>query len=148
MAGHDPADAAQQPAAPEEASRRLPFPVLGVGASAGGLEAFIELLEGLPPRPGMSFLLVQHLDPTHRSSLAEILAKVTPLKVEEAAEGTRVEVDRVYIIPPNANLGLADGTLTLTPRPARGQHMPVDHLFRSLAAVQKSRAIAVILSGG
>src|SRR5262245_14478006 len=81
-------------------SRRA-FPVVGVGASAGGLEAFIDLLKQLPAEPGLSFLFVQHIEPTHKSSLVEILSKVTPLKVEEAVEGTPVQVNRIYIIPPN-----------------------------------------------
>src|SRR3954454_14504490 len=74
------------------------FPVVGVGASAGGLEAFIDLLRHLPADPGMSFLFVQHLEPTHKSNLAEILGKVTPMPVREAAAHSPVEVNRVYII--------------------------------------------------
>src|SRR3954454_21879032 len=79
----------------------LPFLVVGVGASAGGLEAFIELLERLPPKPGICFLFVQHLQPNHKSLLAEILSRVTELQVVEAEDGMAVESNHVYILPPN-----------------------------------------------
>ncbi len=125
------------------------FPIVGVGASAGGLEAFTELLANLPPEPGVAFLFVVHMEPHHKSQLADILGRVTPLPVAEATEGMPVQANHVYLIPPNANMALTDHSLTLTPRPAvRAPHMSVDHLFRSLAAVQKSRAVGVILSGG
>jgi two-component system CheB/CheR fusion protein len=125
-----------------------PFPVIGVGASAGGLEAFTEMLEHVPDRPEMSFLYVQHLDPNQKSHLAEIFGKVTRLPVREATEGMVVEKDAVYLIPPNMSMALTDGKLLLTPRPpARAPHMPIDHLFRSIAAVLGSRAIGVLLSG-
>jgi two-component system CheB/CheR fusion protein len=127
----------------------LPFPVVGVGASAGGLEAFIELLGALPADPGMAFLFVLHLEPTRKSQLAEVLTGVTPMQVHEATERVAVQVNHVYLIPPDRNIALNDGHISLSPRsPGRGQNMPADHLFRSLAATQKSRAIGVILSGG
>ncbi len=126
-----------------------PFPVVGVGASAGGLEAFTELLENLPANPGLAVLYVPHLEPHHKSYLPEILGKITAMPVREVTEGMHVDIDHVYLIPPNTNMALTDGKLGLTPRsPIRGQHMPIDHLFRSLAEIQKNRAIAVILSGG
>jgi two-component system CheB/CheR fusion protein len=140
--------------APESAPAPLPrhanaFPIVGIGGSAGGLEAVTDLLRHLPPKPGLSILLVMHLEPHHKSHIAEILNQRETLPVKEAAEGMAVQVDNVYLIPPNKNMALADGSLTLTPRsPARGQHMPIDHLFRSLAEVLKSRAIGVLLSGG
>jgi two-component system CheB/CheR fusion protein len=125
------------------------FPIVGVGASAGGLEALTELLTNLPPHPGMAFLFVLHLEPHHKSRLPEILSRATPMPVQEATEGMEVKEDHVYLIPPNTNIALADGNLALTPRaPGRGQNMPADHLFRSLAAVQREKAIGVILSGG
>ncbi len=125
------------------------FPIVGIGASAGGLEAFTELLGHLPPHPGVAFLFVQHMEPHHKSQLPAILARVTPLPVHEATEGMAVEVDNVYLIPPNTNMALTDHSLTLSPRPVgRGPHMPIDYLFRSLASVQKARSIGVILSGG
>jgi two-component system CheB/CheR fusion protein len=124
-----------------------PFPVVGIGASAGGLESFTELLKSLPDDPGLAILYVTHLEPHHKSHLPEVLAKVTGMPVHEVREGMAVEADRVYIIPPNTNMALTDGKLNLTPR-SPGHHMPIDHLFRSLATIQKNRAIAVLLSGG
>jgi two-component system CheB/CheR fusion protein len=139
-AGKEPADLLHDSA---------PFPIVGIGASAGGLEAVTELLSTLPPDPGLAFLFVQHLEPHHKSHLQEILGKVTPMPVHEVTEGMHVEPNQVYLIAPNTNMALRDGSLALTPRSLlRGQNMPADHLFRSLAAVQKNRAIGVILSGG
>src|SRR5262249_54987154 len=118
-------------------------------ASAGGLEAFTELLVNLPPEPGMAFLFVQHLEPHHKSQLPEILARSTHMPVQEAVEGAPVRVNQVYLIPPGTNIALTDSKLTLSPRArGRGQNMPADHLFRSLATTQRERAIGVILSGG
>jgi two-component system CheB/CheR fusion protein len=124
------------------------FPIVGIGASAGGLEAFSELLRNLPPATGMAFVLVQHLDPTHGSVLAEILSRTTKLPVIEVTDAIPVERDRVYVIPPNANMVLEDGTLRLAPRTlTRGQHMPVNYFFQSMAHELGNRAIGVILSG-
>ncbi len=143
------------PAASEEQlAAELPpkgpvFVVVGIGASAGGLEAFIDLLQGLPPDPGLALLFVNHLEPHRKSQLAEILAQVTPLRVREAAEGMAVEANHVYVLPPDYSMALTDGSLTLTPRPlGRAAHVPIDVLFRSLAEVLKSRAVGVLLSGG
>ncbi|AMV23331.1 Chemotaxis protein methyltransferase Cher2 [Gemmata sp. SH-PL17] len=125
-----------------------PFLVAGVGASAGGLEAYTELLEALPASPNLSLLLVSHLDPGQKSHLVEILSRVSRMPVQEAAEGMKVEVNSVYVIPPGTTMTLVDGHLTLTARPPRNvQHMPIDQLFRSLAAIQKSRSAAIVLSG-
>jgi two-component system CheB/CheR fusion protein len=126
-----------------------PFPVVGVGASAGGLEAFTEMLEGLSPDPGMAFLFVLHRGTAHKSLLPEILRKVTAMPVQEVTEGMAVERNNIYIVPPATNMALTDGRLTLSTRPpGPGHNMPADHLFRSLAAIQRSQAIGVILSGG
>ncbi len=126
----------------------LPFLVAGVGASAGGLEAYTELLEGLPDTPGLALLLVSHLDPEQKSLLAPILSRACRMPVLEVTQGMAVEVDHVYVIPPGTNMAMTDGHLTLTPRSPRPvPHMPIDHLFRSLSAIQKSRAVGVILSG-
>jgi two-component system CheB/CheR fusion protein len=125
-----------------------PFLVVGVGASAGGLEAFKEMLEHLPADPGMAFVYVQHLEPNTKSLLPEILTPVSHMPVREATEGVHVEPNHVYIIPPNTTMTLIDGRLALTPRPHRRvPHMPIDHLFRSLADIQKARAVGIILSG-
>ncbi|MBK7978306.1 MAG: response regulator [Deltaproteobacteria bacterium] len=134
------------PPGAEPRSRTL---IVGVGASAGGLEAFTRLLESLPPRPGLALLLVQHLDPTHESLLAGILSRVTDLRVLTAVEGMPIEADHVYVIPPGARMAVAGGLIHVEPRGDRAApHLPVDHLFRSLADELGARAIGVVLSGG
>ncbi|MGA8021629.1 MAG: chemotaxis protein CheB [Candidatus Acidiferrales bacterium] len=124
------------------------FPVVGIGASAGGLEAFTELLRYLPEKTGMAFVLVQHLDPTHASVLQEILARSTKIPVKEVKDGETILRDHVYVIPANANMVIEDGSLQLVPREsARSRNMPIDHFFRSLAESRGEQAIAVVLSG-
>ena len=123
-------------------------PVVGVGASAGGLEAFTQLLNSLPKRTGLAFALVQHLDPTRESHLSDILSRSTEMSVVEAKDGIHLEPDRVYVIPPNASMSVADGTLKLAAREeGRGRHLPIDHFFESLAAHRGNKAIGVVLSG-
>ncbi|MGH9850237.1 MAG: chemotaxis protein CheB [Blastocatellia bacterium] len=135
-------------ATPVQPSQNQTFPVAGIGASAGGLEAFRRLLEHLPTDTGMAFVLVQHLDPAHESILAELLSKSTRMPVSEVADGLAVEPDHVYVIPRNTNMAIAQGALRLLPREAtRGQHRPIDFFLRSLAEEQSNRAIGVILSG-
>ncbi|MEP6601973.1 MAG: chemotaxis protein CheB, partial [Nitrospirota bacterium] len=124
------------------------FPVVGIGASAGGLEACTHLLEHLPLDTGMAFIVVQHLDPTHHSLLAELLSKATKLPVVQVTDGTVIEPNHVYVIPPNSDMFLMEYTLMLRPRSiVRGQHMPVDVFLRSLAEGQGHQAIGIILSG-
>ncbi|MGH9328183.1 MAG: chemotaxis protein CheB [Terriglobia bacterium] len=123
------------------------FPIVGIGASAGGLEAFTHLLEHLPRNPGMALVFVQHLAPQHESALTELLARATRIPVSEAKEGVKVEPDRVYVIPPNANMAIRKGRLRLTPRAPDEHHLPIDYFLRSLAEELGSRAIGVILSG-
>ena len=124
------------------------FPVVGIGASAGGLKAFTLLLSHLPEKTGMAFVLVQHLDPVHESQLADLLSKATLLPVTEVMDGMAVEPDHVYVIPPNVNLAIAQGVLRLTPRgQAHVPHLPVDVFFRSLAKDRQSQAIGIVLSG-
>ncbi len=124
------------------------FPIAGIGASAGGLEAFSELLRHLPEKTGMAFVLVQHLDPKHSSELRDILARTTKIPVEEVTDKVVVKPDHIYVIPPNTSMALKDGVLRLAARVlTRGQHMPIDHFLRSLAEDLGSRAIGVILSG-
>src|SRR5438094_398908 len=91
--------------------------IVGVGASAGGLEAFTELLRHLPIKAGMAYVLVQHLAPQHESALPELLSKATRMPVNQATHGMPVKLDRVYVIPPNTNLAISNGVLQLTPRP-------------------------------
>ena len=120
-----------------------------MAASAGGLEALSELLAAVPAASGMAYIVVQHLDPDHKSLLTEILGKKTVLPVQQARNGLRVEADHVYVIPPNAALTLADDRLHLTPRASgRERHMPADILFRSVAEACAERAIGIVLSGG
>jgi two-component system CheB/CheR fusion protein len=124
------------------------FPVVGVGASAGGLEAFKRLIKAIPEDSGMAFILVQHLEPTHESILVDLLQKITHIPIHEITNNVRVEPDRIYIIPSNKILTAADGVLQLSPRPSRNEkNMPIDVFFRSLAEVHQSHAIGVILSG-
>ncbi len=126
----------------------MSFPVVGIGASAGGLEAISDLLMDLPNPAGAAFLLVQHLDPEHNSLLPEILAKKTRLTVSQARDGTSLESDHLYVIPPNAVLTLANGVLRLGTRQTdEERHTPIDILFNSLAEEYGRNAIGVILSG-
>jgi two-component system CheB/CheR fusion protein len=134
--------------APSPARHAELFPIVGVGASAGGLEAFSELLRSLPPKTGMAFVLVQHLDPSHSSDLREILARTTRIPVQQVTDGVAVRPDCIYVIPPNTSMAMKNGVLGLAARVlTRGQHMPIDHFLRSLAEDRGTRAISVILSG-
>jgi two-component system CheB/CheR fusion protein len=127
---------------------RAVIPVAGIGASAGGLEVFKLLLANLPTDTGLAIVFIQHLDPTHHSMLAEILARATTMSVSEAADGMPVEANHVYVIPANIDLTIAHSALKLAPRTqAAGLHMPIDRFLRSLADECGSRSIAVILSG-
>src|SRR6266571_2488172 len=124
------------------------FPIVGIGASAGGLEAFSELLSNLPVEPTMAFVLIQHLDPKHPRILSDILSRTTRMSVVEAKHGMRVEPGHVYVMPPNARMTIAGEVLHLGPRSDdRGPQLPIDHFLRSLAEDLGSRAIGVILSG-
>src|ERR1700722_17833008 len=124
------------------------FPVVGVGASAGGLEAFKRLARAIPENSGMAYILVQHLEPTHESRLMDILQKVTPIPVLEITNNVRVEPDHVYVIPSNKLLTANDGRLELSPRgPKNEKNMPIDVFFTSLSEVHQSHAIGVVLSG-
>jgi len=126
----------------------VPFPIVGIGASAGGLEAFTELLRNLPVDTGMAFVLVQHLDPVHASALTQILSKATRLPVQEVTNDLPVEANHVYVIPPNASMGILQGVLKLQPRQeTAGAHRSIDFFLMSLAKDQRERAIGVILSG-
>jgi two-component system CheB/CheR fusion protein len=123
-------------------------PVIGIGASAGGLEALREMLSVARPPTGMAFVVVQHLDPTHESMLAQLLDRATTLDVLQCEGGEEVRADRVYIIPPGRGLAMEGGRLRLTdfPQP-RGLRRPIDDFFGSLATDQGANAACVILSG-
>jgi two-component system CheB/CheR fusion protein len=123
-------------------------PIVGIGASAGGLEAFERLLRTLPTKTGLSFVLVQHLAPDHESFLPEILARATSIPVTQARDGVRVEPDHAYVIPPNTTMSVVDGHLRLVERPnPPTMHLPVDAFLCSLAETHREGAIGVILSG-
>jgi len=126
-----------------------PFPIVGVGASAGGLEALTLLLTELPADTGMAFVLIQHLDPTHPSLLANALARATKMPVAQAKDGERVVPDRVYVIPPDADVAIRSGVLTLLTRKVEAGklHLPVDYFLSSLAKELGRHAIGVVLSG-
>lgn len=131
-----------------EPSKCSSFSIVGVGASAGGFVAFTELLKHLPLDTGMGFVLVQHLDPQHESALTQLLARATKMPIGEVTNNLRVQANRVYVIPPNTNLGIAQGVLKLQPRQqTRTPHRSIDFFFESLAEDQRERAIGVILSG-
>src|SRR5437867_3942876 len=139
---------AAQRSAEGQPSRNEPFPIVGIGASAGGLEAFTQLLKHLPADTGMGFVLVQHLDPDHDSALVQILARVTSMPVREVANELRIAPNHVYIIPPNTDMATAQGVLKLQRRQAgRAPHHSIDFFFQSLAQDQHECAIGVILSG-
>lgn len=124
------------------------FPVVGIAASAGGLEAFTELIRYLPTDTGMAFVLIQHLSPDHESLLSEILGKVTEMPVRQVQDRMRIESNAVYVIPPNTDMTLADGLLYLVPRQkVQGKYLPGDVFFKSLAEERGNKAIAVVLSG-
>ncbi len=124
------------------------FPIVGLGASAGGLEAFRKLLDGLAVDSGMAFVLIQHLDPTHQSLMVDLLAGHTKMPVQQAADGMRIERDHVYFIPPGVYLSIGGGALRLSqPRERHGARMPFDFFLRSLAEECGERAICVVLSG-
>jgi two-component system CheB/CheR fusion protein len=121
---------------------------VGVGASAGGLSALTQLLDALPQKPGLAVVVVQHLDPRFESRLTSLLQPHTAMKVVEAVHGQKIAPDHVFVIQPNTSVALADGILSVTARSDdRRPHYPVDHFFRSLAAVQGSLAVGVVLSG-
>jgi two-component system, chemotaxis family, CheB/CheR fusion protein len=140
------AHANEQPA--HAAAAQNVFPVVGIGASAGGLEVFKRLLGHLPADCGFAIVFVQHLDPKHHSLLAEILARATAMPVTEAADGMLLEASHVYVIPAGVDLTLDGRAMVLVPRTqAAGVHMPIDGFLRSVADHCGARGIGVILSG-
>ncbi|MFO1421657.1 MAG: chemotaxis protein CheB [Candidatus Competibacteraceae bacterium] len=124
------------------------FPVIGIGASAGGLEALEQFLRSVPAGSGMAFVVVQHLDPTHQGLLPELLQRAAALPVERVTDRLKVRPNHVYVIPPNRDLSLLRGALHLfEPAASRGLRLPIDFFFRSLAEDQRERSVGVILSG-
>jgi len=124
------------------------LPIVGIGASAGGLEALELFLRNVPEGSGMGFVIVQHMDPTHKGIMAELLQRITAMKVIQVKDGTRVQPDCVYVIPPNKDMSILHGVLyLLDPVAPRGLRLPIDFFFRSLADDSEERSIGVILSG-
>jgi len=126
------------------------FPIVGIGASAGGLSAFEAFFSGMPPdtEPGMAFVLVQHLAPDHKSILVDLVKRYTRMQVFEVEDGMSVQINCTYIIPPNYDMAFLNGSLQLlNPASPRGQRLPIDFFFRSLAQDLHERAIGIILSG-
>ena len=145
-----PVEAADTSAPAQPSAARPGFPIVGIGASAGGLAAFEAFFSGMPAAtdPGMAFVLVQHLAPDHESILAALIQRYTRMKVFEVQDGMVVQVNCAYIIPPNRDMAFLNGTLQLMePTEPRGHRLPVDFLFRSLAQDQHERAIGIVLSG-
>ena len=123
------------------------FPIVGIGASAGGLDAFKRLLKAIPESSGMAYVLVQHLDPSHESILPDILQRVTKIPVHEIAEDIHLAPDHIYIIPSNKILTSTDGVLQLTQRDKKIVNLSIDVFFTSLAEVHKEFAVGIVLSG-
>jgi two-component system CheB/CheR fusion protein len=126
------------------------FPIVGIGASAGGLAAFEAFFSGMPAdtNPGMAFVLVQHLAPDHKSILTELISRYTRMQVFEVKDGMAVKPNCAYIIPPNRNMAFLNGTLHLTePSAPHGHRLPIDFFFQSLAQDQRELAICIVLSG-
>lgn len=129
-------------------SNPLPFPVVGMGASAGGLDAFKQFFSAMPADSGMAFVLVQHLAPEQESLTADILAKHTAMTVAQVEDKIAIEPNHVYVIPPNTNLSIRSGVLYLSaPVQPHGHRLPIDFFFRSLAEDQEAKALCIILSG-
>ena len=126
----------------------VPFPIVGIGASAGGLEALEQFMGCVPVGSGMAFVIVQHLDPSRKALMAELLQRSTPLKVVQVTDRTRVRPNCVYVIPPNKDMSILHGVLHLFDQaPLRGLRLPIDFFLRSLAQDQQQQSIGVILSG-
>ena len=125
-----------------------PFAIVAIGASAGGLEALEAFLGHVPDRSGMAFIVIQHLDPTRKGMMPELLQRATAMPVVQARNRMKVKPDSVYVIPPNRDLSILHGTLyLLEPVAPRGLHLPIDIFFRALADDWRENAICVILSG-
>jgi two-component system CheB/CheR fusion protein len=120
------------------------FPVVGIGASAGGLDACQKLVDALPAASGMAFILVQHLDPTHQSMMVDLLANHTAMRVQQAVDGMPIERDSIYVIPPGTYLSVGNGALHLSrPKDRHGARLPFDFLLHSLAKEYGRRAICL-----
>ena len=134
--------------AAENKKQTRPFPLAAIGASAGGLEAITALLNHLPEKTGIAYVYIQHLDPHHESNLTSILARQTKMPVTEAIDKVKILPDHLYVIPPNKEMSVVDGVLSVSPRPSSPySNMPINRFFISLAEKYKESAIGIILSG-
>ena len=142
LSGDKPGDEGETKTQPEQCV------IVGIGASAGGLEAYKRLLKSMPDDTGMAFVLVQHLDPTHESLMVELLSKYTPMPVLQVENAMPVQPNHIYMIPPNHFIEIRNGGLFLAePVTKRGVRLPIDYFFTSLAEARKERAICIVLSG-
>ena len=128
--------------------RKILFPIIGIGASAGGLEALEQFLRHVPQESGMAFVIVQHLDPTHKGIMPELLQRATVMKVFQVRDRMEVKPECVYVIPPNKEMAILHGVLQLfEPTAPRGLRLPIDVFLRSLAEDRQEQSVGVILSG-
>lgn len=133
---------------PRSETARGVFPIVGVGASAGGLEALEQFFGQVPADSGLAWIVIQHQDPTHSSLLPELLQRKTSLPVMVASDQTSIQRDHIYVIPPDRELSVLDGKLLVRqPTVARGLRLPINVLFRSLAEERGSASVGVLLSG-
>jgi len=147
--GDIPGDKSPATAEIETSSPGKVFPIVGIGASAGGLEAIEQLFKNMPPDSGMAFVIVQHLDPARHSSMPEIMSRLTKMPVYVAADSVKVTPNSIYLIPPDKNMGIQDGALYLQEvTESRGLRLPIYFFLRSLAKERGADAIAIILSPG
>ncbi len=124
------------------------FPIVGIGASAGGLEALEQFLSNVPENSGMAYVVIQHLDPTQKGMLPELLQRISKMKVYQAKDRMPVKINSIYVIPPNTSMSILNGVLHLfDPIESRGMRLPIDFFFRSLAEDSKDLGIGIILSG-
>ena len=124
------------------------FPIVGIGASAGGLEALEQFLGNVPENSGMAFVVIQHLDPTYKGILPELLQRICKMDVFQVKHLMTIKPDSVYVIPPNKNMAILQGVLhLLEPAEIRGLRLPIDFFFLSLAEDQRDRSIGLVLSG-
>ena len=145
---NDTRDSTPEAEEPAASAAALPFCLVGIGASAGGLEAFMEMMAAIPVDTGMAYVLVLHLPPEHDSMLPEILGRVSHIPVVEAGNDMQVKCDCAYVLPAGSDVEVHDGLLVLTPRDSGpGRYRPVDRFLRSIAATQGHKAVGVILSG-
>jgi chemotaxis response regulator CheB len=132
----------------KKANGKESFPVVGIGASAGGLEALEKFFQNMPPNPRMAFIVISHLDPSHTSMMPSLLQKHSSLKVVEVEDGMKIATNYVYVIPPDRDMGIIKGTLHLMKTEVTtGPRAPVNYFFRHLAEDSRGKAVGIILSG-